>query len=249
MRKSRKRFDDEHEEHIPESWLLPYADILTLLLALFIVLFASSVVDKEKFQALMETFQSEFTGKEAMTTTTALNSTIETELPPELPETPPATPDPEEDEELDQLKQRIESYIKDNKLEGMVTLQDTRRGIEIAFKDVILFDSGRANLKKEVYKTMDKLIGLIKSVPNNISIEGHTDNVPIGNAPFSSNWELSSERALSVLEYFASKDIPENRLGFTGYGEFQPLVPNDSDKNRQENRRVNIVILRDNQGL
>jgi chemotaxis protein MotB len=249
MRKSRNRFDDEHEEHIPESWLLPYADILTLLLALFIVLFASSEIDKEKFQAIMESFQTEFTGREAMTTTSPLDSTVE----PEIPETPPITPDTEEKdketEELDQLKQRIEKYIKENKLEGMVTLQDTRRGIEIAFKDVILFDSGRANLKKDVLKTMDKLIGLIKSVPNSISIEGHTDDVPIGNAPFSSNWELSSERALSVLEYFASKDIPENRLGFTGYGEFQPLVPNDSDKNRQENRRVNIVILRDNQGL
>lgn len=250
MRKSRKRFEDEHEEHIPESWLLPYADILTLLLALFIVLFASSVIDKEKFQALMESFQSEFTGKESMTTTSALNSTTESELLPELPETQPSTPpDEAEEEELDELKNKIEQYIADNNLEGMVTLQDTRRGIEIAFKDVILFDSGKANLKKGAFETMDSLIGLIKAVPNNISIEGHTDDVPIGNAPFSSNWELSSARALSVLEYFMSKGVQEKRLGFTGYGEYQPLVPNDSNKNRQENRRVNIVILRDNQGI
>ena len=251
MRKSHRRHEEEHEEHIPEAWLLPYADILTLLLALFIVLFASSEIDKDKYQAIMESFQTEFTGKENMTTSNNLDSTVEPGMTPQPPSTPVPEPelDSEEKKELDELKQKIEKYIAENNLEGMVTLQDTRRGIEIAFKDVILYDSGRADLKQDAFQTLDKLIGLINSVPNSISIEGHTDDVPIGNAPFSSNWELSSARALSVLEYFASKNIPERRLGFTGYGEFQPLTPNDSEEQRQENRRVNIVILRDNQGL
>lgn len=241
--RDRRHRSEEHEEHISESWLLPYADILTLLLALFIVLFASSAIDSEKYQAIMEAFQSEFTGISNPSNPT------KPEVSGEIPTIPSPSEEEEQTEELDELKIKIQNYIESNNLQEVVSLGDTRRGIEVTFKDVILFDSGRAGLKPGSYTTLDSLIGLLKSVPNNISIEGHTDNVPIGDAPFRSNWELSSARALSVLEYFEAQGIKKDRLGFTGYGEYQPLTANDTDEHRQENRRVNIVILRDNQGI
>lgn len=247
MSKRRRHLEEEHEEHIDESWLIPYADILTLLLALFIVLFASSEVDKAKFQSIVDAFKSELTGTKIKNDQKGLTITQQGEK--EKTVTPVETPTPnqsQEDVELDNLKKQIESYVGDNGLEAMVTLQETRRGVEIVLKDVLLFDSGKAILKENAYQTLDAFVNLFKTIPNPISIEGHTDNVPIGNAAYPSNWELSSARAVSVLHYFSSKNIPNERMQFTGYGEFQPIYPNDTDEHRQENRRVNIVILREN---
>ncbi|QCJ42359.1 flagellar motor protein MotB [Bacillus sp. S3] len=249
MKNRRKHFDDEHEEHIDESWLIPYADIMTLLLALFIVLFASSVVDKQKFMSIMESFKSELTGTKIESNTTGLSvkpSDLEhsDQAPNEPQQQAQAAEENIEDQELLDLKGRIEKYIADNQLQADVSLQDTKRGVEITFKEVILFDPGRANLKESSYHTLDAIIGLINTVPNPISIEGHTDNVPIRNSTFPSNWELSSARAVSVLHYFEEKNVTKERLQFVGFGEYKPIFPNDSAEHKQANRRVNIVILR-----
>jgi chemotaxis protein MotB len=246
MSRLHKKFDEEHEEHIDESWLIPYADILTLLLALFIVLFASSEIDKQKFQSIMDSFKSEFTGTKIESTNAGLSVSLKGEEKKNNAEEPAPSTNEIDDAELDNLKAQLEKYVVENNLQAVVTLQDTRRGVEIALKDVLLFDSGKAILKESSFKTLDAFVNLINTLPNSISIEGHTDNVPIGNAAYSSNWELSSARAVSVLHYFASKSIAENRMQFTGHGEFEPLFPNDTAENRQANRRVNIVILREN---
>lgn len=249
MSKRRRQLEEEHEEHIDESWLIPYADILTLLLALFIVLFASSEVDKAKFQSIMDAFKSELTGTQIDNEQSGLTIKQEGEKEKSETEAPAETPAPsqsQEDIELDNLKKQLEAYVVANGLEAMVSLQETRRGVEIALKDVLLFDSGKAILKESSYPTLDAFVGLFNNLPNPISIEGHTDDVPIGNAAYPSNWELSSARAVSVLHYFSSKNIPNERMQFTGFGEFQPIYPNDSTEHRQENRRVNIVVLREN---
>lgn len=250
MSRLHKKFEEEHEEHIDESWLIPYSDIMTLLLALFIVLFASSEIDKAKFESIMDSFKSEFSGTRIESENKGLSVSMKGEENKSPDETQDQAQNPvpstNEDAELDNLKAQLEKYVVANDLQAVVTLQDTRRGVEIALKDVLLFDSGKAVLKESSFQTLDAFIVLFQSLPNPISIEGHTDDVPIGNAAYSSNWELSSARAVSVLHYFASKDISENRMQFTGHGEFQPIYPNDSDVNRQSNRRVNIVILREN---
>jgi chemotaxis protein MotB len=249
MRKQRKKFEEEHEEHFDESWLIPYADILTLLLALFIVLFASSTVDKAKYESIMESFKSELTGTKIETHNTGLSvSPSEKESDEKTAKEQPAKeniPVPSKEEiELNQLKVQLTKYIEDNHLQAVITLQDTKRGVEISLKDVILFDPGKAELKSSSFKTLNVLVGLSKTVSNPVSIEGHTDNVPIKNAAYTSNWELSSARAVSVLHFFESKKVAKNRLQFVGYGEYQPLFFNDTKAHKQANRRVNIVILR-----
>jgi chemotaxis protein MotB len=252
MSKLRRKFEEEHEEHIDESWLIPYADILTLLLALFIVLFASSSVDKQKFKSLTEAFKSELTGTKIKNHNAGLSvQPPTTQLPKSTVKTPEfaqgATPGPSKEEtEMEQLMKELQKYIGTYHLEADTTLKDTKRGVEITFKDAVFYDPGKADLKETSFKTLDALAQILKILPNPISIEGHTDNVPIGNAAFRSNWELSAARAASVLHYFESKNIPENRLQFTGFGEYQPLFPNDTKEHRQANRRVNIVILRSN---
>lgn len=242
MRKSRKDFEDEDEGHMDDSWLIPYADILTLLLALFIVLYASSNIDKVKYHSIMESFKSELTGTKIDSQKEGLSAILPSKQQPTT-QTPTVVKSKEEIE-LEQLKKKVEKYIGDNHLDAVVSLQDTKRGVEISFKEVILFDPGKADLKESSFKTLDAILGLINTVQNQISIEGHTDNVPIGNAAYASNWELSAARAASVLHYFESKNVAENRLQFTGHGEFQPLNPNDTPEHRRANRRVNVVILR-----
>lgn len=251
MRKRRRNFEEDHEEHIDESWLIPYADILTLLLALFIVLFASSSINISKYEAIMNSFKSEFTGtkidneqKGLSSNQSSNNKDADNESKNQQAVVEKPITQSKEEIELDQLKKKLEKYITDNNLNAVVSLQDTKRGVEISLKDVILFDSGKAVLKKNSFKTINGLVGLINTVPNPISFEGYTDNVPVGKSGFSSNWELSAARAVSVLHYFEGKHIASERLRFTGYGEFHPPFPNDSKKHRQENRRVTIVILR-----
>lgn len=240
MRKRKRAFDSDHEEHIDESWLIPYADLLTLLLALFIVLYAASTIDKEKYQAIMESFQSELTGTKIPNDQSGLSPTLPGPEQP-LPEVPK---DETNDKELDQLRQKLEGYINDNGLQEMVTLQVTERGIEVSLKEVVLFDSGKAELKERSYQTLNGIVGLINTVQNPISIEGHTDNVSAHNTIYKNNWELSSARAASVLHYLESHQVTPSRLQFSGFGEYKPLYPNDSEQNRQANRRVTIVILR-----
>ncbi|MED4203761.1 flagellar motor protein MotB [Neobacillus mesonae] len=239
MRKRKRSFESDHEEHIDESWLIPYADLLTLLLALFIVLYAASTIDKEKYQSIMESFQSELTGTKIANEQAGLSPT------PPSPELGKGLPEQNNnDKDLDVLKHQLESYINTNGLEDKVSLRDTKKGIEVSLKEVVLFDSGTAELKERSYKTLNGIVGLINTVPNPISIEGHTDNVPAYNTIYSSNWELSAARAASVLHYFESHKVAPKRMQFSGYGEYKPLYPNDTDQHRQANRRVTIVILR-----
>jgi chemotaxis protein MotB len=254
MSRLHRKFEDEHEEHIDESWLIPYADILTLLLALFIVLFASSEVDKAKFNSIMEAFKSELTGTKIESKESGLSTIPSPEdlaiLPQPQPDPAPATepePDPgptKEELEHNKLMEQLKKFLGENNLQTVVTLTDTKRGVEISLKDVVLFSPAEATLKPSSFKTLDAFVRLINALPNPISIEGHTDNVPIGRGPFASNWELSAARAVSVLHYFEEHGIDEKRLQFVGYGEFQPIGPNDTTENRQANRRVNIVILK-----
>jgi chemotaxis protein MotB len=250
MGKRRRQFEEE-DERISESWLIPYADILTLLLALFIVLFASSVVDKQKFMSIMESFKSELTGTRIDDTNVGLTVNIpknpisEKNLNQQKAKPAPALT--KEDRELLDLKNRLQNFIDRNHLQANVTIQDTKRGVEITFKEVVLFDPGKADLKKSSYNTLNSFVKLIKTMSNPISIEGHTDNVPIQNPKYPSNWELSSARAVSVLHYFESHKIAKSRLQFVGYGEYRPLYKNDTPTHRQANRRVNVVILRNSQ--
>ncbi|RHW33332.1 hypothetical protein D1B31_20675 [Neobacillus notoginsengisoli] len=241
MRKRRRKFENHDEGHIDETWLIPYADLLTLLLALFIVLYAASTIDAAKYQSIMESFKSELTGTKIPDN----NAGLSPQLPAENSEEEKQDKK-QNDSELDGLRVKLENYIRDNKLEAVVSLQESKKGVEVSLKDLILFDSGRAELKERSFKTLDGIVGLIKTVPNPVSIEGHTDNVPATNTVFRTNWELSAARAASVLYYFESKNIEPKRLQFSGYGEYHPLVPNNSDVNRQANRRVTIVILRQN---
>jgi len=150
--------------------------------------------------------------------------------------------------ELDELRQTrgiLEERLSQEIADKQVSLAMAEKGLVITFVAEVLFDSGKAKLRKESFPILDKVVRILKEeVPlNNIGIEGHTDNEPIKYSPWKSNWELSAQRALGVLYYLESEGIGPTRLSAAGYGEYKPIAPNDTAEERQLNRRVEIVIL------
>jgi len=149
-------------------------------------------------------------------------------------------------EDLKRIKASLEKRLK-KELEGKdVRVEMDKRGLVITLLDKILFDSGKAELKPESFKILDKVIKSLRADlgNNKIGIEGHTDNRPIKHSKWKSNWELSTARALSVLHYFeGKKGIKPELLSAVGYGPYRPIVSNKTVEGREQNRRVEIVIL------
>ena len=148
-------------------------------------------------------------------------------------------------DELQKAKEALEDKLKNEINDKEVTVQRLQKGLVITFVAEVLFDSGKADLRKESFGKLDKIVGVVQDVvPDlNVGIEGHTDNEPIKHSAWKSNWELSSHRALSVLYYLSEHNINPLRLAATGYGEYHPVGSNDTKESRQKNRRVEIVIL------
>jgi len=147
--------------------------------------------------------------------------------------------------ELRHTRGMLESKLSNEIKSDEVNVSMSNRGLVITFVAEVLFNSGKAQLKDSSLETLNKVAGILKDeVPNNrISVEGHTDNVPITKSKWSSNWELSAHRALSVLDYLAAQGLNPAKLSATGYGEYQPVASNDSAAGRKKNRRVEIVIV------
>ena len=147
--------------------------------------------------------------------------------------------------ELEEAKALLERRLKDEIRDKQVKLDITKRGLVITFVDEVLFDSGKAKLKDKACPVLDKVVGVIKEkvADRNIGIEGHTDNQPIKYSGWKSNWELSAARATTVLHYLENTGLDPGKLQATGFGEYRPVASNDTAEGRQQNRRVEIVIL------
>jgi len=227
-----------------ERWLLTYADLMNLLLILFIILFAMSQVDTQKFQQLSQSLSAAFgSGSNSVLQGSGQGNSL-IDFPATMPS--PVIPAEMEDKQIDGIAQEVREIIKGQGLEGSIDVKRQERGVVISINERLFFKSGSAVIEKESEEKVLKIGNdILAKIPNkHIRIEGHTDNVPIKSAIFPSNWELSSARATSVLRILVDKSkIDPKLISAVGYGEFTPLVPNDSDANREKNRRVDIVIL------
>lgn len=242
-----KKKKQKEEEHINESWLIPYSDLLTLLLALFIVLFASSQIDQKKFEQIAYSFNAALTGG---TGVLEFQKPIEQEYRPSQPKQQNNNNDPkalekQDKEELHKLQEKIDTYIAKEHLNGKLQTSLTEEGLAITILDDILFDSGSAEVRPEdrqLAKEISQLLAM--NPPRNIIISGHTDNVPIHNAQFASNWELSVMRAVNFMKVLLENPkLDPRRFSAKGYGEFKPIASNDTPEGRAKNRRVEILIL------
>ncbi len=147
--------------------------------------------------------------------------------------------------ELERAKEELEKRLQDEINDKQVKVEMQDKGLVITFVSEVLFDSGKAKLRKDSYSKLDKVADVLNTTVSdlNVGIEGHTDNRPIKRSGWKSNWELSTARALSVLHYLSDKSVSEPRLAAIGYGEYKPVASNDTKEGRQANRRVEIVIL------
>ncbi len=259
--------EEEHENL--ERWLLTYADMITLLMVLFIVLFAISVVDKKKFAALADGLSHNFgaTNKVLPAGTGVLDGGKTSNADQGQLMNNPAQPlSPidqvevskqrqqqiqkdnlikQEQQTLLNAKQQIEAALKAKGLQNSASFKLTSRGLVVSIvTDQVLFDTGQAALKPVGQEVLDAVAPALVNLPNDISIEGHTDNVPITGGLFASNWELSAVRATTVLRYLMAQDgLQADRMSATGYADTQPVVPNDTPAHQAQNRRVELVVL------
>lgn len=213
------------------SWLTTYSDMVTLLLAFFVLLFAFSNVDEAKFSAVISAFQGYFGVLEG--------GLVVRDQPVPLPF------DSSElaQKQLNQLYEELTEFIEQEGLSG-VRLEMEERGLIVRFAEQVFFDLGEATLKPEALRILGSISGTLRDLPNPLRVEGHTDNWPIQTSKFPSNWELSVHRATNVVRHLIEVEgFDPKKLSAAGYSEYRPVKPNDTAQNRALNRRVDIVIL------
>ncbi|WP_099467480.1 flagellar motor protein MotB [Konateibacter massiliensis] len=260
---AKKKKKQHHEEENGEAWLLPYSDLMTLLLAVFIVLFAVSKVDQAKSSEMAEAFRSTMTtaGFEG-SGVFENNGTSPLPLYPDGSDgeqtlTEGGNSDTENQNEgegtglgqseldnLEEVQTTLDTMFEEDGVSTSVSTYIDDRGLIISLDNAILFDSGSAEIKLANEDTLLQIANTINALDNYIRIEGHTDNIPISNSIYPSNWELSSARAASVVKLFIAKcDINPEKLVAVGYGEYRPISDNSTAEGRAQNRRIDIIIL------
>lgn len=241
---SRNKKPEDPKPGLPE-WMATYGDLVTLLMCFFVLLFAFSSIDAQKFEAVMQSFQGSAGilsgGKSLADGPLVFNGMPEAQT----------TESPKESQQLEQLKEQLESYLEQNNLEASVQLVLEARGLLLRFKDNVLFDPGKADLKPQALQILTFLADALNSAEfadRYIRVEGHTDNVPINTDRFPSNWELSAGRASSVIRYYIeNQQFRPDRFTAAGYGEYYPVGDNGTAEGRALNRRVDIVVLRNSE--
>lgn len=220
------------EEADINTWVVPYGNLMTILMIFFLVLYAFTYISssKEEYEKTLMTLQEEMGGFENRELYEKSKSIIEKAIIKDK-ETKAA-------DEMGGLFERAD-------LKQFANLQITEQRIKIIFESPVLFDMGTAELKPETIWILQKIAEVTRDMPNEVIIEGHTDNVPIVGGKYRSNWELSLTRAFSVLDYFVEVEgLDPKRFSAVGYGEYRPIFPNDTEEHRAENRRIEISILR-----
>jgi chemotaxis protein MotB len=228
LRRKRKK-DDGHENL--ERWLLTYADLITLLLAFFIVMYSMSRIDAKRFGKMAEALNGVLKGGTTVFTQLTEEEILKGHGLLKLGD-------------LKMIQNHIEERFKNLQRPEEVQTEITERGLVVHIMESALFREGSATLEPRAMGIMDIIYEKMANLPNHIRIEGHTDDRPIQTPTYPSNWELSTARATSVVRYFIDNyGMAPDRVSALGYGEFRPVRPNNSIENRAQNRRVDIVIL------
>lgn len=248
----RKPIDDDDDNH--ERWLVSYADFITLLFAFFVVMYAISSVNQNKYEQLTSSMGSAFLGKDGqiiqINKESATDPSQQKSLIKPLPLSYIYAEKARKEREAMQkvgvdLSVKLSTLTNDNK----VNVWQNSRGVRIDINDSLLFETGSANLSERATPILREVAVILKTTPYAIQVEGHTDNTPIHSELFYSNWELSALRASSVVRMLSSLEIAENRLSATGFGAAQPMSENETPEGRSKNRRVAILILHGSKNL
>jgi chemotaxis protein MotB len=232
----KKQTEDGHENL--ERWLITYADLITLLLAFFIMMYVFSKQDMQKYDEVVGRLKTIFTGGAGVINQGKEGAALSFDLPVK-------TVDGTSKEIQKKLEEQIKSLADNESVKKNISIFTDERGVIIRILDKAFFDEGKADLKERAKNALDKIVPVIKNIENNIRIEGHTDNVPISNHEFKSNWELSVRRATEVVRYFIEKhNFSPERVSAVGYAEYKPVASNDTAEDRALNRRIEIIVIK-----
>jgi chemotaxis protein MotB len=254
----------KHEDHVNhEAWAIPYGDLVTLLFALFTVMYAMSSVNEGKFRVLSDAMIAAFngapkslqpvnlgereTGKGGDKPLIGITPTALIKVKsPQGTGTPAPAPIPIQKDvpgSLIRLERQVQDAMRALIDAKLITVRRENMWLEIEINTDILFSSGSGAFSTPAEPVLDKLAEVLKPFPNPIRVEGHTDDRPIHTGAFPSNWELSAARAASVVHQFTKQGIDPLRLEIVGFGQFHPRQPNDSNEGRNANRRVAVLVL------
>lgn len=265
-RRSHRLHHDEDDSH--DRWLVSYADFVTLLFAFFVVMYAISTINEGKYRVLTDSIVDAFHGPPRAIDPITLDQPTymlpmhDMSILPKTEETGPGVSYSQNDrketpaplEKLQELASRnvmaqvvseVEGSLNTLINDGDVTVTNNELWVEIDIKSKVLFDSGNAVLQTKAEGVLKELAGVLNKFPHSIQVEGFTDNVPISNSVFPSNWELSAARAANVVHLFSKSGIDPERMAAIGFGEYRPIAGNETPEGRAKNRRVAIVILAD----
>lgn len=230
------------------AWMVSFADLQQLLLVFFILLFSMSTTDEVKFNAVMASLQDALNtsglgltddGKSTLNYITQSSTLIEEIL---------ALKNAQLDKELEEVQEYLENNtLNGESLSGFISASKSEEGIILTIKDIVLFDSGSAEIKNTAKELLDKLAPLIENKGSDVKVEGHTDNVQVSaESQYKDNWELSTARASNVVAFILEQGMTKpEKVSVGGYAEYKPVAENDSPENRAKNRRVDIVLVSD----
>jgi chemotaxis protein MotB len=215
-------------------WLLTYADMITLMLALFIILFAMSTISKVKFQKFADSVAGGFDNQWSTNSPPQGGANLNERL--------------NSASRIPMIQKQLQAYVLHNHLQTQVQVHMDHRGLVITLlSDKSYYDTGSAELRPQTKKILDDVDVFLRKNDNLIRVEGNTDNVPIATASYPSNWELSTARAVNVVRYLVEHDhLDPMRISAAGYGQYHPRTDNDTPAARAQNRRVDIVLLNAN---
>ncbi|QWU16379.1 chemotaxis protein MotB [Paenibacillus sophorae] len=254
---SKKTRHEEHEEHADESWLLPYSDLMTLLVALFLVLYAMSATDAKKFEEMAQAFSSALNGGSGVLDYSSMSPTnsnldqgkadkMDNVVDKSIGESDIAKLRKKEQEDLEKLKQQFDQYIQKNGLTNLLSTKLNQSQLTITISDNALFASGQARVKPESQQLARAISQMLQQFPDyDVIVQGFTDNIPISNGEYSSNWDLSANRALQFMKILlVNPYLNPEKFSVIGYGEYRPIATNSTAVGRAKNRRVEVAVIR-----
>jgi len=234
---------EEHEEGHDERWLVSYADFITLLMVLFVVLYSMGQVNVEKYRRLAESMRIAFTvGGDTEVIEDQINQasgTVEdgTSKPIVIPGIPEGPTQSEE------VAGQLTAMLSAQNLGSEVSVQTNIEGVLISLSERLIFRESQTELPPEALPVLNTIAEMLRPIDNKVRLIGHTNNVPSTNPLYPTNWELSLARATSVAKYLSAAGITPERLIICGQGEYAPIFPNDTDQHRELNARVEIIII------
>ena len=234
---------EEHEEHHDERWLVSYADFITLLMVLFVVLYSMGQVNVEKYKMLAESMRTAFTiGGAAEVVDSQINQaggtsedgTSKPIVVPGIPEGPTQS---------EEVAGQLTSMLSTQNLGNQVSVQTNIEGVLISLSERLIFKNDQVELPAEALQVLDTIAEMLGPISNKVRLVGHTNNSPSTNPAYPTNWELSLARATTVAKYLINAGLAPERFIISGQGEYAPVFPNDTDQHKEMNARVEIIII------